>query len=299
MNKFKHITILCAAAFALAGCFAEDHSFCPPESIAEPNVRFDFRVAGSAAFNDVISTVNVSIFDDGGNYIETRHVESVSDIELVLQRGDYRFVFWGNMSGNTKFEGMDAAAPRITYSDNNGPVVTADADKLYYAPHGVLSRAGEGPQSHFALTVTGPQMHSNEVWFGHAHRSLNIFVEGLAEPPVVDIEGLPAGHGVFGRGRLDETVTVSHETEFVEKESKRYAAASFDTFYFDDTEGIYIVVRSTAGTELYRISLADAMAEVGSDPAQINIDLIISFINGNVRVTLPAWSGGETGVDLD
>ncbi len=308
MKTVKHILLLLPAAFALTGCFKEDYSFCPPEGI-QKNIRFDFHLEGAENdFLDHITAVDVGIFDGEGKYIETQRVEMAEFVELALPAGDYRFIFWGNVHDNTDYHELEDGAPHITYSHIDGTTVTGDADKLYYAPHSTPTRAEEAPHPYYPLAVTETTNHQDDVWFTHAHRTLNISVRGFEDEndpgalPIIEIEGLPAGHGIFGREELLEYILAQHTTTLYQKDGKDYAGTSFDTFHFDelDMENIFIVIRDSAGNEIFRVSLADAIDESNTDPNKIVIDLLITFtIDVGVKITMPGWSGEEVGIDFD
>ena len=120
MNKTL-TTILASASFlamTLAGCIKEDFSDCPPDVIPPDTVPEEKGLLtlqlsylmhntvenGTYAdlFNDQVRKVDVFVFDDKGEYVQT--VEEQADAlfpedyetTLTLPEGNYRFVVWGN-----------------------------------------------------------------------------------------------------------------------------------------------------------------------------------------------------------
>ena len=120
MNKTL-TTILASASFlamTLAGCIKEDFSDCPPDVIPPDTVPEEKGLLtlqlsylmhntvenGTYAdlFNDQVRKVDVFVFDDKGEYVQT--VEEQADARfpedyettLTLPEGNYRFVVWGN-----------------------------------------------------------------------------------------------------------------------------------------------------------------------------------------------------------
>ncbi len=102
----------------------------------------------------------------------------------------------------------------------------------------------------------------------------------------------------MGMNTKEGTVNATHETSPVSKNDERYATTTFDTIYFEDTDGIVIVIRNTAGAELYSISLADAIVQSEADPDERVIQLVFTFLNGTVEVTMPGWSTTNPGFEL-
>ncbi len=303
------MALLGIALLSLTGCFKEDYEFCP-EVVVDNNVRFDFGMADKTIdFEDHISSVDVGIFDGAGNHLRTERLES-SDIAahqgavFTLPSGSYRFVFWANVGENTQIDGLDGALPRVVYSDVRGSdiLMVGDGDKLFYAPSSALTRGHRAPTMDFySLVLPVGGTHKDVIYFTHAHRSLEIFVKGLSDSqPFFEIEGLPIGSQHFGMQALPNTKVVASQAAVpVEKDGEHYLAANFDTFYFDDMDGIEIVIRNGEGRELYRTSLADAVAESHSDPDEIVIELVLGFIDGSVEITIPDWSSGDTGIDFE
>ncbi len=302
-NKVLRTALLLLSAVSLAGCFKQDYSICPPER----NVRLDFRLVGEENFTRHVTSVDAYIYDAEGTYLRTErleehHLGEHEGMYLTLDPGDYRMVFWANLNGNTSVTGHEGDSGEVGHADhrhNDDGVLTVNGDQLWYGPSTPPTRATGGtPQEHYALTIPEEGEYSDVIHFTHAHRSLEIYVKGLSDMPTVDIEGLPAGLQHKGMEVLTETVIASHKTSPVEKDGTGYAATTFDTFYFKDIEGIEIVIRNDAEAELYRMSLADAIAQSEADPDGRVIQLVFTFLNGNVEVTMPGWNSSNPGFEL-
>jgi hypothetical protein len=253
--------------------------------------------------------VDAYIYDAAGNYLQTEHLDK-SDLEIYqgmtlrLDPGDYRMVFWANVGANTVVSGYEDASGYVGYSNgsyNSQGIVTANADRVWYAPS--ISQRSEGkgvPQDYYSLTVPEQGVFSDVVLFTYAYRSIEIFVEGLTALPTLYVEGLPESLGFTAMATRTGTVTASHRTEPVEQSGVEYAVSTFDSFYFEDTAegGMEIVIRNTAGTELCRMSLVDAIAQSGADPTARDISLLFRFLSGNVTVTMPGWSNTNPGFEF-
>jgi hypothetical protein len=298
------ITLLLPLLF-LTGCFKQDYSICPPES----NVKLDFRLTGEEDFRANVASVNAYIYDATGNYVGTEQLDK-GDLDnhqgmtVLLDPGKYRMVFWANMGTNTLANRYESVAGDIRYSAicyNDLGIVTSDADRLWYGPcTGQRSEIRGIPQEYYTLTVPEEGSCSDVVWFTYAYRSLEIYVKGIETLPTLDIEELPEELGFLGMSVEEQTVTASHGTAWVEEGGTDYAATTFDTLFFEDTaEGdIAIVIRNAAGAELYRTSLADAIVQSGADPSGRVIQLVFTFLHGNVSVTIPSWNSTNPGFEF-
>ena len=306
IDKFKVLrtTLLLLSMAALAGCFEQDYSICPPER----NLKLDFNLISEENFMQHISSVDAFIYDAEGAYIRTERITEsqlarYQGMTLDLDPGDYKMVFWANLGENTGLSRHDdGESGEVGHADHrfdSRGLVTVNGDQLWYGPSTPPTRASEGtPQENYALTIPEEGDYSDEILFTNAHRSLEIYVGGLSELPTIEIEGLPTGLEHMGMEALAGTETASHETSPVDKDGESYAATVFDTFYFDDMEEIMIVIRSAGGDELYRISLADAIAECEADPDARVIQLVFTFMHGTVEVTMPGWQRNNPGFEV-
>lgn len=316
---FIRTAVLLLVLCSFTGCFKEDYSLCPPEE-PKVNARLDFRLLnnrGNDVFADNITSVNIGVFNNEGVYLFTEHLNhaalmNLQGVDLLLTPGKYRIVFWANINENTKIEGLDGtpqqAAPRITYNgimSRSALPVCGNGDRVYYAPCESEQSGNYIPGEYYSLTILPNTPYTDVVYFTHAHRSLEIYIKGLsknlAELPSVEISGLPAGLKYFGMNNLISnplSVVSSRPTAIVTQNDIQYAMTRFDTFFFREYDNIEIIIRGAGGGEIYRITLADAINQSNADPDKIIISLILSFMEGEVSVSLPGWNSGDTGVEF-
>jgi hypothetical protein len=288
-----------------AGCFKQDYSMCPPVS----NVKLDFRLIGNNDFAGNVASVNSYIYDTMGNHLRTEHLDkndldNYQGMSIFLTPGDYRMVFWANVSDTSIAGYQDNETGYVRYSElcyNPQGTVTTDADKLWYGPCTTQRSEPKGiPQEYYQLTVPAEGEYSDEVLFTHAHRSIEIYVEGLPSLPTVEIEELPEMLEFQGMDVHTETVKVFQYTTALEKNGIDYAFANFDTLYFEDSAeaDITVVIHDIDKGEICRMSLADAIAESGADPTALTISLLFKYISGNVTVTIPGWNSTNPGFEF-
>ncbi len=182
---------------AMTGCFAEDYSYCPPET----NVILHFRLPDEAGtkectFLDNIFTAHTAIYAADGTLVQTHstddgHHHDFKGLRLSLSPGTYRVVSWGNHGTNTNMYGHENAytadiPSRVTYGTINtvgGVRMTGNGDELYYAPRTVgttRANAPTGEAEHYVMVVDPVTGHEGTLDFGHAHRSIEVFVRGFS-----------------------------------------------------------------------------------------------------------------------
>jgi hypothetical protein len=224
-------------------------------------------------------------------------------------------VFWANAGENTYIDGIGTQAAHLTYTQVSDEAKVGTGDKLWYAPFGSPSGAGEIPLPYYSLTVPAEGVSTDVIYFTHAHRTVRIYINGEAVSalPTVEMERLPVGLTHSGMERLPELVTASGRTVSIERNGVEHAAIGFDTFRFDgmeQMEDIFIVFLTEVDDrgEFYRISLADAIRQDSRiDPDAIALDLQFNGvainpeggdINADVTVTMPNWDIDETEIDF-
>jgi hypothetical protein len=310
-GKITVTAAMLSALLSLSGCITEQMDDCTDEIIIPTRgVNLDFVLNSGEKFGQRIITVDVGIFDGRGNYLRSERAskEQIAvreGMDLALDPGDYRLVFWANMNGSTKFANVDTwMSAKVVHEDRlfdpGGRHVTGQTDPLYYAPFPetssdpTMTRASE----FYPLTVTGKESQRHTVSFTHAYRILDIYIYGLKDMlPSVRIEGLPAGLSYSGMKKLSDNVNQLQKTLPFEREGQKYAAASFRSFRFDEAGEIDIVLLDANGGEFYRIPLDQAIAQSGFDVGQLTIQLLIGFRDGNVEITIPGWERGNIGID--
>lgn len=293
--------------FSLRGCVkgGEQHLDAPDTG----SVALDFSLDGGGNFAEKITSVNVGIFDGEGNYLRTERVghDDISAREgmnLALDPGEYRLIFWGNLEGEANLTCNCKKCNGKTVDPGNACRmgkcgrnlrITGEAGDLYYASGGEMTTRGKGcgkgsgkAQEYYPLTVDG-KGQTHEIVFTPAYRSLGVLIKGLPADKLPDVvfERLPAGLNYSGMEPSGETVSLSRHTKLVKANGTEYAAATFNTFRFDDGDNVEMVV-SNEGKELFRTPLAEALS--GSTDADLSTGIVLDFTGLNVTVTVQDWT---------
>jgi hypothetical protein len=305
----KTIIISPVLLFLLAGCMNQASEYCPLPA----TVSFDFVLSSGESFGERVTAVNAGVFDSAGNYLHTTRVgksnlEKHEGMDMSLPPGDYRIVFWANMNGSTKAEGLDGAMTgRLTHSDTVFDAynrVVGQTDPLFYAPFGELpqavSRAGTGSHDFYPLTVEPGTVENHVISFIHAYRIIEVFLVGLEEDefPTVEIGGLPQGLSYNGMNRLNGNVLQTQPTSRLYKDGQTHKMARFRSFRFDAPEDVEIAVvgggwNGGERDDLFRIRLDEAIERFSFDFGQITIQLVFTFRDGTVDITMPGWDKNE------
>ncbi len=308
------LRLLCliAPAFVVAGCIGEDLSGCLPPP-PEPNVKIGFTLFDQGEFTDEITSVIAVLFDGQGTYIpparrlDEAALDRYTGVELTLDPGDYRMVFWANVGDNTEIRVVDGT-PLMIYKSFDGTEqqVIGNGDPVWYAPAVAATRAEVArPLQYYEFTVPASGNYTDQVAFIETHNSINIYLGGLPLDadlmPTVEITNLTSALTFFGMQPPDNplpTVTSAIQTITVQRDGVSYAFAAFDIFPLGDMTGMYIVIRDGAGNEIYRIPLADAIKQSGADPGAHEINQLLNFGDLNVTVKIWDWDDNDLGKDI-
>lgn len=284
---------LAALVLAAAGCIREDLSNCPPPG---PNVKIDFTLFDpQSLFTDEIESVIAVLFDQQGTYIppattlDKAALDRYPGVEMALDPGGYRMVFWANVGNNTEIKVVDGV-PVITYKNLDGTVeqVLGNGDPVWYAPAVPASTTrvdtNAQPLEHYEFTVTAGDDYTDQVAFTQTHNSVNVYVHGLpldaASMPTVEITGLACAADFYGMAPLEEPlpcVTSAVQTVITQKDDVDYALAAFETSPLGGKTGMDLVIKDAAGSEIFRTSLTDAIAQSGVDPDAHELNILVDF----------------------
>ncbi len=299
---------LTALAYAMMGCIREDMSGCPP---AEPNVKISFTLFDEGLFTDEITSVVAVLFDGQGTYVppattlDKATLEQYAGIEIALAPGNYRMVFWANVGDNTEIRVIDGT-PVLTYKNFDGTEqqVLGNGDPVWYAPAVSATRVDSDarPLRYYEFTVPVNGSYTDEVAFTETHNTVNIYIGGLPldvdSMPTVEITNLASAVTFYGMQPLDDplpTITSAVQTVAVSRDNVTYALAAFNTSPLGDMTGMYIVIKNAAGNEVFRIPLADAIVQSGTDPTSHETNLLINFGDLNVTVGIWDWDDKDLG----
>ncbi len=322
MTRVKILRLLCLAAVVSAGvgCVAERTDDCPPPG---PNVNIDFGLFDGGVFTREITSVAAVLFDGRGNYIppattlDRTALERFAGVNLTLDPGDYRMVFWANVGENTDIRVVDGT-PVLVYKDFDGTErqVMGNGDPVWYAPavratrvEGSTSEEGATrvdvdarPLSYYEFTVTAQGEHTGRVNFTETHNTVNIYIGGLpidpASMPTIEITGLTPAVSFWGMAPLDDplpTVTSAVQSVPVTRDNATFALAAFDTPPLGDMTGMWVVVRDAAGNELFRMPLADAIAQSGIASDAHELSPLLYLGEARVLIGIGDWNNIELG----
>lgn len=298
-------------SLTLTGCFGEDYSFCPPDQrVVTLHFRLPNPIDNSGdTFKQYINGATTAIYDAEGNLVQVVEsdettLEAFQGLRLNLAPGTYKVVSWGNSGGLTHINALNTPLDVHTYLDyrtlKDGRIA-GTGDPLYYGPNST--------DGIFEFTVDPEKGYTGTVDFRHAHRNVEVYVEGFkgsdnSTTPTVRLTGLPAGLDFVGMGRIDQPdVDAQAGSRMGTYQSTLYALSDLTTFYFglkDYTIGVELLDPAT-GAVVYTTTLNKHINPDTDDPKlqrtlQLFIDL--SGIDVAVSVKVPAW-GNEDNVDWD
>ncbi len=306
--KLFRPTYIILSLLLLAGCndwVYDDRSNCPPDG---DNVALLFTrmLAGTDGFRTNVLTVDVVVFNGGGNFVTHKAVSQAdlaafranrqdgkSGTFLTLEPGDYRIVCWGNAAEHSMFDNMDASHTigQMTLLHTEWQTGVSDSDDpLYYAPH--ISNLAN-PET-FNITVPDGTPVTETIDFTAAHKTVEVFVKGLAALPEVDIDPLAGAydftmHTLSGKPmrfvRTAGSVTFNGET---------FAGARFYTAHFKNENTILVNIKSAADhSTIYTVDMRQFLADNSITLDETDHDLVqimVEFIGTDVKVTVPSWA---------
>ncbi len=322
MKSLKFITAG-SLMLALAGCFKEDYSYCPPEGEVEVNnVTLNFAMPDNGHDISDVRAASTAIYDADGELVQLIQTNAANHAEFQgvktrLAPGQYRVISWGNTGTNTAHRNVDyhytpGAEAHVTYGDSaSGSVGTGD--DLFYAPNTVnaaRTRMGTGAgnsEGEYVMTVT-EKGHEGTLNFRPAHRHVEIYVKNFNDgeggtTPIVELTDLPHGLTFGGMQHIEdgEHVTAQMTTDMVDVgkdgEEGRFALSRFDTFHFhlNEVDTDVNIINPLNGEVVETIHLHDWYAAETDDPDETHeIKLLVEFLGAtDVRVSIPGWGAED------
>lgn len=284
-----------AIAVLLGGCIDEDMSNCPPKE----NFFLKFNYIN---FGDDINRIDIGIFDRNGRCIQVRQLEksdlnNSQGIELSLDTGQYTAVCWANSFDKTQIKGLTVGAlfsdGEVSHTNYGTNTPVNNNDSLYY---GLLD-----------FSILPENNLSDTLYFKPAHIRLNVYLKGLeivskksyaANDPAIRINNLLP---LYDFKRQAKGAPISYYPSI-----KGYNAdlihVQCDVLYFslNDKITVEVLENTISNKVLWTVDLIKFTRDNGisiDDNHQINIPLQITFIDGNVAVSLAPW--GDNPVDPD
>lgn len=247
MSRMKEI-IYMILTMLLTGCtFGDEPGICPYTT------RLDYWYAGSSTDNLLpvyVDNLRQYLFDAEGKLLSTINLrgDSISSWQANLDAGDYTVVLWGNLAedGSDELQVQTRSEQRL--SDMTLSAVTAEAPPAY---RGNTSRLYYG---YLSFRVEEGKMFRQRVYLSHAHASLHVTVQWMADAPPeggsyrMRMKGIASDYG-FVKGWESEplssgssytvpyisTAQISHQTR---------ASMNYD----GEVIGEFVTFRYTSGT---------------------------------------------------
>lgn len=310
----KSLLIFPLAALALAGCLNEDTGDCDISNNLE--LVFTYTDNPDRNFTEIITSVDVYLFDEEECFHEHRRVELGNKASFTVPAGTYHAVAWGNARGNTTFT---PCTQGITVFDDGfvqiSPEATESGDPLYYAPYRAKPAARghdtrskpttrSGDMSLYAIDVPAGRRTVKILDFVRAHRTVNVWIRGYSEMmagqsvyPIVTTTNRWCRYDPFFQTQSDRSNYVQ-QSLIVTLASVQYAAATFHTALGQIDNAVEVKLNSPADNRhILTVNLLNFIT-VNNITDTDEIDILITFpASGDdygVTVTVPSW--GETPV---
>ena len=288
------------------GCLKEDLSDC--KDVDNVFLMFDLKASGqSGIFTDIITSVDVILFDKNGKYVMQKRVneddlKTYQGVRFYVKPGLYRAVAWANVSeasslstqsssGYTRF----AESYLQTVSDQSG-------DNLYYAPD---KETGPVLPDDPDLTIyevnvgVGEETHK-QLSFIRANRRLSIYIrnfKGIAKP-TIQLSSIPDRYDYYLRtyetrkdySRTTGTVKYNVTDELMEFADFRAPIADFDASMVvklidNDTNA---VIKKTVNIKKF----VEDNVHLITDMNELSMVLTIN-LDASISIALPDWKNND------
>lgn len=307
MKRFRHTCII--LSLLLAGCndwIYDDRSNCPPEG-DNVTLLFTRMVAGSDEFRGNVLTADVMVYDESDRFITHKAVSQAdlaafraarkdgrSGTFLTLPEGTYRIVCWGNADAHSLFENLDAThtldealllhtAWQAGRSDSDDP--------MYYAPRMTDIDTPE------IFTVTVPRRYESitaTIDFTAAHKTVEVFIKGLAALPEVEIASLAGAYDFHMHTQAGKPMCFAQTAGNVTFQGNTFAGTKFHTAHFKNENTIQVHINSAADhSTLYTVDMRQFLTDNGitlDETDHDRIQILVTFIGADVKVTVPSWA---------
>lgn len=247
MNRMKGI-IYMILTMILTGCtFGDEPGVCPYTT------RLDYCYAGSSTDNLLpvyVDNLRQYLFDAEGKLLSTINLrgDSISNWQANLDAGDYTVVLWGNLAedGSDELQVQTRSEQRL--NDITLSAATAEAPPAY---RGNTSRLYYG---YLSFRVEEGKMFRQRVHLSHAHASLHVTVQWMADAPPeggtyrMRMKGIASDYG-FVKGWESEPLTSgsSYTVPYIgTAQISHQTRASMN--YDGEVIGEFVTFRYTSGT---------------------------------------------------
>lgn len=302
----RYYTALLLALTLFSGCLRQDFSICG----IPDNCVLVFRLEddkGKDRFEEKISSIDALVFDSRNRLVIHKRVDremldESNSLRLTVEPGEYRVICWANVSSNSTLSvSGDNAYLEECYLE---VVSSVTGCPLYYAPKkepgtrsGREAETRTGDYSLYTVTIPPNTVTEKELWFGQAHRTVNIYTAGMDQAegfdnrqPTVQLTNIPYRYDLL-LCTDSSRKNYQRQSEPVETPQGIMSLATFRAPIADFSEDMVIHIRNTSdGNSLYTLNLKEYV-ENNDIPDINNIDILVVFgINASVTVTLPPWN---------
>lgn len=307
--KLKKLLATALIAMTMYGCINDERIDCALEN--NTVILFEYS-ALSTQFNDVISSVDVVLFDGEGRFFLHRRIED-PDLRLyqgtrfTLDPGTYYVVSWANVSYKSAFRAFEENTTSFDECllEIDSSSTESGGDPIYYAPAKAkpACRSGAGitrasdDLSIYEIIVPVGERVTKTLDFVRAHRTINVWINGYTENsvavnPTVGATKLWSGYNFY----FSPTSTrrdFSQKSQTATLSGTTYSSATFHSAMGTIDANTDIIVKNSNGAgTIYSVNLRDFIDENNiADEDTDEIDILITFTDDlGVTVGLPDWS---------
>jgi hypothetical protein len=258
-----------------------------------------------------IKNVDLFVFAEDGGYMSDYQLTpddfAGEGYHMPLEAGKYLVVSWANVSDRSRFSSF---VPGVTTIDNCFIETISDitGDPLYYTPYRTnpyfpATRAED--YTIYMLEALPGQSVTKQLEFTRAHRSVNVYVQGLEviQPGfpsgMVEVTNLWTKYNFLFATQSDRK-NFAQQTIAVTTPDGPMQAANFHFAYGEILNDIYITLKGNGGTTITTMNLSQYLL---TNPAadRDDIDILISFLGMDlgITITLPGWDATSVTPGID
>lgn len=247
MKKILEI-VYTLLAVVLSGCtFGDEPGVCPYTA------RLDYWYAGSGSENQLpvyVDNLRQYLFDSQGNLlsVETLRGDSIRSWQGNLDAGEYTVVLWGNLAD----DGSDGLSIQPVSEQRLGDMQLSAVTGS--APPGYRANTGRLYYGNLTFRIEEGQTFSRRVYLSHAHASLNVTVQWMADAPAeggtyrMRMKGIASEYG-FAKGWESEELTEGGSYTVPYISTSRIDHETRASMNYDgEVTGEFVTFRYTSGT---------------------------------------------------
>lgn len=295
----KYLPALLFAVLFSVGCMNEDMKNCP----LKDNVTIYFSLkdtkTGAEIFTQKVSQTDMFVFDDTGRFIRTIRVtpadlDASNGMVVTLQKGNYKLLCWGNIERKCTLGPVTSSTllddAYLSFDSNDS------CDPLYYSPLVPHTRTYNPTQQLVELSVPEEGKASTTMEFTHAHKQLEIYVQGFSDNgllPVIELTGHKSGYDFYMNHLSGQDISFLQQSEMTTTPEGDMAFSPFYTSRIrkDNNTIVINIKKASDGTTAFTTTLSDVIKGfVNFDlEEEVVIPIVFKFINNSVSVTIPTW----------